>query len=58
MGFSPDLKGLKKFYKDLVDVFIVQHGDGDRTNNVVEENILFRSKSDSVDLVKKIQTYE
>ena len=58
MGFSPDLKGLKKFYKDLVDVFIVQHGDGDRTNNVVEENILFMSKSDSVDLVKKIQTYE
>ena len=58
MGFSQDLKGLKKFYKDLVDVFIVQHGDGDRTNNVVEENILFRSKSDSVDLVKKIQTYE
>ena len=58
LGFTPDLNGLKKFYKDIVDVFIVQHGDGDKSNNVVEENILFSSKTDSVNLVKKINTYE
>ena len=58
LGFTPDLNGLKKFYKDIVNVFIVQHGDGDKSNNVVEENILFSSKTDSVNLVKKINTYE
>ena len=44
MGFSPDVEGIKKYYKNIGKKYIVHFGDSDKKMNTIEENILFKKK--------------
>tara|TARA_Y100001970_G_scaffold267254_1_gene356979 strand:+ start:4608 stop:5504 length:897 start_codon:yes stop_codon:yes gene_type:complete len=54
MGYSPDIQGLKKYYKNRVNKFFVHHGDSDGSSNVYEEQIIFKSENDSKSLASRI----
>ena len=54
MGYSPDIQGLKKYYKNRVNKFFVHHGDSDGSSNVYEEQIIFKSENDSKSLARRI----
>jgi len=54
MGLTPDIHGLKKFYKNLGNKFIVHFEDSDNLSNTYEENIIFNSNKDSEKLASKI----
>ena len=54
MGYRPDIQGLKKYYKNQVNKFIVHHGDSDTSSNVYEEQIIFKNSNDSKSLAKRI----
>ena len=54
MGYSPDIQGLKKYYKNRVNKFFVHHGDSDGSSNVYEEQIIFKSENDSKSLATRI----
>ena len=54
MGFSPDIRGLKKYYKNIGKKYIVHFGDSDKKMNTIEENILFKKIKDSESLARKI----
>ena len=58
MGLSPDIKGLKKYYKNIGNKYIVHFGESDKKINTVEENILFKKIKDSESLARKILNYE
>ena len=58
MGFSPDIRGLKKYYKNIGNKYIVHFGESDKKMNTVEENILFKKIKDSESLARKILNYE
>ena len=58
MGFSPDIKGIKKFYKNIGNKYIVHFGESDNKVNTIEENILFKKIIDSQNLARKIVTNE
>ena len=58
MGFSPDIEGIKKYYKDIGKKYIVHIGDSDKKINTIEENILFKKINDSKSLARKILNYE
>lgn len=58
IGFSPDIKGIKKYYKNIGNKYIVHFGDSDGKINTVEENILFKKIKDSESLARKILNYE
>ena len=54
MGYSPNIQGLKKYYKKRVDKFFVHHGDSDGSSNVYEEKIIFKNLNDSKNLANRI----
>lgn len=54
MGLTPDIHGLKKFYKNIGNKFIVHFEDSDNSSNTYEENIIFNSNKDSEKLASKI----
>ena len=54
MGYRPDIQGLKKYYKNQVNKFIVHHGDSDASSNVYEEQIIFKNSNDSKSLANRI----
>ena len=54
MGFSPDIEGIKKYYKNIGKKYIVHIGDSDKKINTIEENILFKKINDSKSLARKI----
>lgn len=54
MGLTPDIHGLKKFYKNIGNKFIVHFEDSDNSSNTYEENIIFNSNKDSEKLAGKI----
>ena len=58
MGFSPDIEGIKKYYKNIGKKYIVHIGDSDKKKNTIEENILFKKINDSKSLARKILNYE
>ena len=58
MGFSPDIGGIKKYYKNIGNKYIVHCGESDKKMNTVEENILFKKIKDSESLARKILNYE
>jgi len=58
MGFSPDIGGIKKYYKNIGNKYIVHFGESDNKMNTVEENILFKKIKDSESLARKILNYE
>ena len=58
MGFSPDIGGIKKYYKNIGNKYIVHFGESDKKMNTVEENILFEKIKDSESLARKILNYE
>ena len=43
MGLTADIKGIKKFYKNIANKYIVHFGDSDNLSNTYEENILFKT---------------
>ena len=58
MGFSPAVEGIKKYYKNIGNKYIVHFGESDNKMNTVEENILFNKIKDSESLARKILNYE
>ena len=54
MGYKPDIKGLKKYYKNRVNKFYVHHGDSDKSSNVFEDQIVFKNQNDAKNLAKRI----
>ena len=54
MGYTPDIKGLKKYYKNRVNKFYVNHGDSDGSSNVFEEQIVFKNENNSKNLANRI----
>ena len=54
MGYTPDIQGLKKYYKNRVNKFFVNHGDSDGNPNVFEEQIVFKNENDSKNLANRI----
>ena len=52
-GLEPNLNGLKEFYKDIANKFVVH--ENERTDeNTSAENILFSEPNIAVNLAKKI----
>ena len=58
LGYRSDTTGVKDFYKDIGTFFIVQTGDSDEAENTIEENILFRSEKDAINLARYIVDHE
>ena len=54
MGYKPDIKGLKKYYKNRVNKFYVHYGDSDKSSNVFEDQIVFKNQNDAKNLAKRI----
>tara|TARA_Y100000768_G_scaffold173665_1_gene130022 strand:- start:191 stop:703 length:513 start_codon:yes stop_codon:yes gene_type:complete len=58
LGYKSDVTGVKDFYKDIGTFFIVQTGDSDEAINTIEENILFKSEKDAINLARYIVDHE
>ena len=58
LGYKSDVTGVKDFYKDIGTFFIVQTGDSDEAENTIEENILFKSEKDAINLARYIVDHE
>ena len=58
MGLTADIDGIKKYYKNIANKYIVHYGDTDNTSNTYEHNILFNSLKDSKELAEKLLNYE
>ena len=58
LGYKSDITGIKKFYNNIGNYYIVQSGDTDKAENTIEKNILFRSKEDSTKLARYIVDHE
>ena len=58
LGYKSDITGIKEFYKNIGNYYIVQSGDTDRAENTIEKNILFKSKEDSTKLARYIVDHE
>ena len=54
IGYTPDIIGLKKYYKNRVNKFYVHYGDSDNSADVYEEQIIFKNENDSRILGNKI----
>ena len=54
MGYKPDIQGLKNYYKNRVNNFFVHHGDSDGSNNVFEDQIVFKNENDAKYLAERI----
>ena len=58
MGFTADIEGIKKFYKNIANKYIVHFGDSDNLTDTYEESILFKTIEDSKKLATKLLNYE
>ncbi len=58
LGYTSDIQGIKKFYKDVGNKFIVHPGDSDGAKDTIEQNILFNKLEDSKILVEFIVNHE
>ncbi len=58
LGYKSDITGIKEFYNNIGNYYIVQSGDTDKAENTIEKNILFKSKEDSTKLARYIVNHE
>ena len=58
LGYKSDITGIKEFYNDIGNYYIVQSGDTDKAENTIEKNILFKSTEDSSNLARYIVDHE
>ena len=58
LGYTSDIQGIKNFYKDIGNKYIVHPGDSDGAEGTVEHNILFNELENSKKLVKFIVNHE
>ena len=58
LGYTSDIQGIKKFYKDVGNKFIVHPGDSDGAQDTIEQNILFNKLEDSKKLAEFIVNHE
>ena len=58
LGYKSDITGIKKFYDDVGNFYIVHNGDSDDAENTIEKNILFKSVADSISLARYIVDHE
>ena len=58
LGYTSDIQGIKNFYKDVGNKYIVHPGDSDGAQDTVEHNILFNELENSIKLVEFIVNYE
>ena len=58
LGYKSDITGIKEFYNNIGNYYIVQSGDTDKAENTIEKNILFKSLEDSTNLARYIVDHE
>ena len=58
LGYKSDITGIKEFYNNIGNYYIVQSGDTDKAKNTIEKNILFKSTEDSTNLARYIVDHE
>ena len=58
LGYKSDITGIKKFYNNVGNFYIVHNGDSDDAENTIEKNILFNSMTDSINLARYIVDHE
>ena len=58
LGYKSDITGIKKFYDNVGNFYIVHNGDSDDAENTIEKNILFKSLADSISLARYIVDHE
>ena len=58
LGYTSDIQGIKNFYKDVGNKYIVHPGDSDGAQDTVEQNILFNELENSKKLVEFIVNHE
>ena len=58
LGYKSDITGIKEFYNNIGNYYIVQSGDTDKAENTIEKNILFKSTEDSTNLGRYIVDHE
>ena len=58
LGYKSDITGIKKFYDNVGNFYIVHNGDSDDAENTIEKNILFKSIADSISLARYIVDHE
>ncbi|MFL2696179.1 MAG: 2-phospho-L-lactate transferase [Candidatus Actinomarina sp.] len=58
LGYKSDITGIKEFYNNIGNYYIVQSGDTDKAENTIETNILFKSTEDSTNLARYIVDHE
>ena len=58
LGYKSDITGIKEFYNNIGNYYIVQSGDTDKAENTIEKNILFESTEDSTNLASYIVDHE
>ena len=58
LGYKSDITGIKEFYNNIGNYYIVQSGDTDKAENTIEKNILFKSTEDSTNLASYIVDHE
>ena len=58
LGYTSDIQGIKNFYKDIGNKYIVHPGDSDGAQDTVEHNILFNELENSKKLVEFIVNHE
>ena len=58
LGYKSDIAGIKDFYYNIGNYYIVQSGDTDKAENTIEKNILFKSTEDSTNLARYIVDHE
>ncbi len=58
LGYKSDITGIKEFYNNIGNYYIVQSGDTDKAENTIEKNILFKYKEDSTKLARYIVDHE
>ena len=58
LGYKSDITGIKEFYNNIGNYYIVQSGDTDKAENTIEKNILFKSTEDSSNLARYIVDHE
>ena len=58
LGYTSDIQGIKNFYKDVGNKYIVHPGDSDGAEDTVEHDILFNELENSKKLVEFIVNHE
>ena len=58
LGYKSDITGIKEFYNNIGNYYIVQSGDTDKAENTIEKNILFKYIEDSTKLARYIVDHE